>query len=825
MPLSDFDRMGWSNLEKFEGSTIHKLLDAYQRIVVQPCLAVEVGQPDEKMSHLQPSPPPPDSWPTKIELHVGYLQDTPTYKHIVKVQMCFKDFVQSKDPPKYSLSFHMEPLGGIDVLDEFGFPMFYPVIVTVLFAFIVFVSIFLLQQYGKANTVVIPQPQLRFMLYFKQTAFPALFGFCIQYTSIMMVVGTLYLLFHDSTLYLTQSFKIDRDSSLLDTAQTKREANFKRFGLFFVITGSYVIMTGGFALIPVPKKEKTGIFSKSVWYRTHFFFCKSVFCITQSLLILFTRTPIYKQQVFLCTIIISGVQIVIMRFITKMLPDTLMLTSFQMVKAIVSKTCSLGVATFMQFMVTYTSQLMSAIATRALGPIAKRAQAHVKEKIDGARRFRRVKLALLGAISPVKAEQYERSLRSGGLKDRKAYKPAEIIQKELAVMDLYKNAIQFVAAMFSPAFTVFIFMFSAELGIVTSFGQKDLVFYVIFGFVMLLFQFLYDIFVQNYVEMRYGWKLNAYLQRASKIFRDRPKAWILKCPESVESKDINRNWRSIDHMCFSSQFYFVAAYLTFGCLLTVYGLMVSLNGTGYKIFKDDALPFLVVYVFTLCHAAEIFVTKCAIQWRLWFRTGKEEAAEAKEVQRQREQRNKRGKSDILPKKGVVKKSEMKTSVQNEALTMLVDDSVLKTFRGAVEEVYRLPVGLTPTELAIRINDQSETIKQALTERQQLYDEGRNVTNSMSASKSKSSSNKVVADEKVHKGKMEGKKSSQLPHAKRGSVKWGNMHHASAEVENLTEKEGGISGPHIEKDFATRSTSKWVPIEFYGAHYIPGFNRK
>ena len=81
-------------------------------------------------------------------------------------------------------------------------------------------------------------------------------------------------------------------------------------------------------------------------------------------------------------------------------------------------------------------------------------------------------------ISASSAEKYERGLRSGGLKTRKAYQAAQILQKEMAVNDLYKNAIQFVAAMFSPAFTLFIFTFSAELGITTSFGQRDLLFYV-----------------------------------------------------------------------------------------------------------------------------------------------------------------------------------------------------------------------------------------------------------------------------------------------------------------------------------------------------------
>ena len=65
----------------------------------------------------------------------------------------------------------------------------------------------------------------------------------------------------------------------------------------------------------------------------------------------------------------------------------------------------------------------------------------------------------------------------------------------MAVNDLYKNAIQFVAAMFSPFFTLFIYLFSKELGITTSFGQRDLIFYIMFGLVMLLFQFLFEIHI------------------------------------------------------------------------------------------------------------------------------------------------------------------------------------------------------------------------------------------------------------------------------------------------------------------------------------------
>ena len=345
---------------------------------------------------------------------------------------------------------------------------------------------------------------------------------------------------------------------------------------------------------------------------------------------------------------------------------------------------------------------------------------------------------------------------------------------------------------------------------------------------MLLFQFLYDIFVQNYVEMRYGWKLNSYLQKASKIFMDRPKAWILKCPELEGGKGIDRNWRSIDRMCFSSQFYFVAAHLTFGCLLTVYGLMVSLNGSGYKIFKDDLMPFLVAFVFALCHAAEILATKSAIHFRLWFRTGKEEAAELEEGRRQQRERS-QGKLADVNVESVTGKSEASSYVQNKTLTMLVDESVLQTFRGAVQQVYVTPIGLTPTEMAMRINDQSATIKRALKARKKEFESGRTGVQQTKTSPASDLASDLASTGQHHEKGMGGEQATAnapLPQARRGSVNWGNMDHASAMHLDaaLENQESTVRVKGVEKA-GMKSVSKWVPIEYYGLHYIPGRDLK
>ena len=97
----------------------------------------------------------------------------------------------------------------------------------------------------------------------------------------------------------------------------------------------------------------------------------------------------------------------------------------------------------------------------------------------------------------------------------------------MAAKDLNNNAVLFVAAIFSPLFILFIVLYSEELGITTDFGGIDLIFYIYFGVIMLLFQFLYDLLVSNCMETAYGWKLNAYMNEARQAFNDRKAIWIL----------------------------------------------------------------------------------------------------------------------------------------------------------------------------------------------------------------------------------------------------------------------------------------------------------
>ncbi len=77
--------------------------------------------------------------------------------------------------------------------------------------------------------------------------------------------------------------------------------NYQRFGVFFFITGFYILIRAAKAVVPIPAKESIGTFSQEGWYKTHFLFCKVLFVLFQTCVVLVTKLPIFKQYVLEAT--------------------------------------------------------------------------------------------------------------------------------------------------------------------------------------------------------------------------------------------------------------------------------------------------------------------------------------------------------------------------------------------------------------------------------------------------------------------------------------------------------------------------------------------
>ena len=728
VPLSFLNSAPWSNAPE-NAERLHDAFTLFEQVIVKPL------KKNDPVYGSEDHPKSSDTYPKIVIFEIKYFQMTTSFKSIAKVEIGYRDWEKaeldnpaSSPLPEYTLRFVMNPFSFLDVLDNFGFDIIINVIFTTIVAIFVLIIVILLRTYGKANTVVIPRPPLAINLYFINIVKPALSGVVLFIGPLYVLLGILYLVF--KLLKVLEPW--DANNSVSDelTIALVQQFNYQRFGVLFFVSGVYILVRASRAVVPIPQKEQIGTFSQQSWFKTHFLFCKVLFIIFQCGIVLFTKMAVFKENVNTLNYVLLGVQAGFMNIMTAMLPDLLLMTSFQMVKQLIAKTCSLGVAPFTGFLIQYLIQLATSIITRAILPTVMKVVNRIVEQLKTNRSLKRCGLNLLYRFMPTKADELDRGMRTGGaaLKSRGAYKGAEILMLELAVKDLNTNAVLFVAAIFSPLFILFIVMFSTELGISTDFGGIDLQFYIYFGIIMLMFQFLYDILVSNCMETAYGWKLNAYLFTARKTFVERKAKWILNDADPAGIEYIQPNLRRIHKMAFSNQFYFVASALTYGTLLSVYGAAACVYN-GYQLYRDNLMVPLCILMMILCWSIEVVSLKLARTVGLWYRIGEEGRLEILEIHKQRvgatssggggdgiEMKEMNMNSITAENGGNGEKDDgsseeeeeiaMNQNLQYRALTRIgVGDDSFETFDSRLSQIHEAPSGLTASEMSFTITSE------------------------------------------------------------------------------------------------------------------------
>ena len=123
---------------------------------------------------------------------------------------------------------------------------------------------------------------------------------------------------------------------------------------------------------------------------------------------------------------------------------------------------------------------------------------------------------------------------------------------------------------------------------------KDLAFYMIFACVIIPFQYVSDIFCLQVLELTHGWKIYDYLVYTRYRFLQRETRW--KGFEDSLDECIEEGMRTLDQMCFSSQYYVMITLHSTAMLLFVCGIEGMLRAgegnTYYNLWGDTmTIPF------------------------------------------------------------------------------------------------------------------------------------------------------------------------------------------------------------------------------------------
>lgn len=146
-----------------------------------------------------------------------------------------------------------------------------------------------------------------------------------------------------------------------------------------------------------------------------------------------------------------------------------------------------------------------------------------------------------------------------------------------------------------PLALFLILIFSQENSIPDEYSirQQDFTNYLIFATIIIFPQMMIDVLVLNSLEVLYDLKLFDYFSYCKYKYANRGVAWIGQ--NYVKDRTIDINFRSLDNMCFSEQFYFVGSVTIAGIIFFVLGVTIMIR-QQYIFFSDPVIyavfPFL-----------------------------------------------------------------------------------------------------------------------------------------------------------------------------------------------------------------------------------------
>ena len=131
-------------------------------------------------------------------------------------------------------------------------------------------------------------------------------------------------------------------------------------------------------------------------------------------------------------------------------------------------------------------------------------------------------------------------------------------------------------------------------------------YYALFALMIIPFQIASDVFLQSALELFHGWKIYDYLVYTRYRFLQRETKW--KGLEDSLDECIRDSVRTMDHMCFSSQFYMMMTIHVNGILYLVLGIQM-ISRAQYNLFGDPATPLIIgVLILTTAILKKILIS-------------------------------------------------------------------------------------------------------------------------------------------------------------------------------------------------------------------------
>ena len=546
--------------------------------------------------------------PTDISLSLSYFQTSPTDKRMVVAEGEFGDYTNAKKHDgSYTLTISTTPLGWFELLNAFAFDeVFY----IALFHALGLLSVGIVVGFWliiRLFTTLKDPPRFKFMPYLGiVTQAPSTGIFLAMIPFLLAQVGVRWIM-ENITLLTQFPISIDDMGREIDTAVVEK-ATAGRLALCFLTVSGYMISSASEILVPsIPEMDalrednEESVMQPESWKRSHFILATIMVNITNLALMEFSYTDTYGVYFFLIFILMKAFHLIIEMQAEGFLGEVMLLTPISVGLSLTAGLVTIAADDFTDFTLGYYLELiiglLEFVYLDAFIAYISRMVPLLKRKISLRLRLRR--------------RTIQQQLLEGNVQ-----REDSVVEDLMGFLTAYGAS---TAGLYmTPVFIYFYWDFNdyLQLSFLFGFRKNDLIIYLLFGLVIIPFQIIMDIFIFNIQELFHGWKVYEYMKYARYRYKHRTARW--KGLEKTYDESIDYSLRTVDQLCFSSQFYFVLGIGGSGSFLFVLSLSMMLR-VNYNMFEDILFGLVVALILGLCMVTRrvaLFIADIVGLWKI-----------------------------------------------------------------------------------------------------------------------------------------------------------------------------------------------------------------
>ena len=579
-------------------------------------------------------------FPRSMLLDIGYYQYDIMEKRLIYINLIYNEFDLDDSDSHYNLDVAYYPLGYFDLLIYFAFDV---EIFFILFIFIGGITIAVTAAFWvvvRITTSLQNPPELKLWSMFTLVAPPPSAGVTLALIPVGIITGLAYYLISGDRLqdpavpvgnWILDEFQLEyvNIDGRLDPADQER-ARSGRLGIAFCIIGFLCCFVG--CKIFLPKKvskretelalkrdkmaEKESIWAPTLWKRSNLMFASIMMGVFLVFIVEFSLWGEFGDYIWYVIFMLKVFAKFIDALVDHQLKEALLSAPVQSSLNIIQGLITLGADDFVDFLLSYFVELALLVLERVY------IEPSLSDFLDWCSEtsewlIKRIKENIPQFIWKRKKEKEKKDVDYrkrdvdedvGGDDDAETVEP---------ILDSYSSVCQDTMSVFYTPFLIWLLMqFRTELALPELWGiaEQDMLYYLYFAIVIIFFTIITDIILHSVQELFHGWKIYEYLVYTRYRFLQRETRW--KGMELSLDECIDETMRTLDQMCFSSQFYLMLTIHCNGILYITLGMEMMLK-SEYNPFSDTALIVIVLYLIGCYIVLEHLIMWFVMKIKLW----------------------------------------------------------------------------------------------------------------------------------------------------------------------------------------------------------------